>query len=88
MKKGNKAAFARPWSKIKQNPDAPEQVSVAQSGMTLREYYAGQAMAAMIANPNILRPQENENKEEDIKNFTAIAVEYADGLLSALGNEA
>ncbi len=88
MKTGNKAAFARPWSKIKQSKDAPEQISVAQSGMTLREYYAGQAMAAMIANPNILRPQENDKKEEDIKKFSAIAVEYADGLLSALGNEA
>lgn len=88
MKTVNKAAFARLLSKIKQSPDAPEQVSVAQSGMTLREYYAGQAMAAMIANPNILRPQENDKKEEDIKKFSAIAVEYADGLLSALGNEA
>ena len=62
--------------------------TMTDGGMTMREYYAGQAMAAMIANPNILRPQANDKKEEDIKKFSAIAVEYADGLLSALANEA
>ena len=88
METGNKAAFARPWSKIKQSPDTSEQVSVAQSGMTLREYYAGKAMEAMIANPKIKRPSDANNLEKELKEFSSIAVEYADSLLSALANEA
>lgn len=58
-----------------------------QEGLTKREYFAAQAMAAMIANPNIRRPKETETIKEDLKSFSAIAVEYADGLLSALENE-
>ena len=65
-----------------------DEVNYLQEGLTKREYYAGQAMAAMIANPNILRPQENDKKESDLLKFSAIAVEYADALLSALENEA
>ena len=65
-----------------------DEVNYLQEGLTKREYYAGQAMAAMIANPNILRPQENDKKESDLLKFSAIAVEYADALLSALANEA
>ncbi len=53
-------------------------------GLTKREYFAAKAMAAMIANPNIKRPFEKETLEKDLKAFSAIAIEYADALLSAL----
>lgn len=83
MKTGNKAAFARPWSKIKQNPDAPEQVSVAQSGMTLREYYAGQAMQGICVNAG-----RNGHKFHEADELAKEAVKVADALIRALGNEA
>jgi len=83
--------------RIKEIADSPAFACVAygtddcywQKGLTIREYYAGQAMAAMIAkaNPNILRPQENDKKGSDLIAFSARAVEYADALLSALANE-
>jgi hypothetical protein len=53
-------------------------------GLTKREYLAGKAVAAMIANPNIKRPSDKETLEKDLKAFSAIAIEYADALLSAL----
>ena len=83
MKIGNKAAFARPWSKIKQNPDAPEQVSVAQSGMTLREYYAGQAMQGICVNAG-----RNGHTFHEAGELAKEAVKVADALIRALGNEA
>lgn len=83
MKIGNKAAFARPWSKIKQSPDAPEQVSVAQSGMTLREYYAGQALQGIVSNQEFLK---NLNADPDLV-VTGI-LEITDKLIERLANEA
>jgi len=50
------------------------------AGVTKREYFAVKAMEAMIANPNTSSAQQKES-------LCAIAVEYADGLLSALENE-
>ncbi len=82
MKKGNKAAFARPWSKIKQNPDAPEQISVPQSGMTLREYYAGQALQGFISNQEFLK---NLNGNPELV-VTGI-LEITDKLIDRLVNE-
>ncbi len=76
MKNKNKAAFARPWSKIKQHPDAPEQVSVSQQGMTLREYYAGQALQGLLAG--------GFNIHDDA---AKVAAQFADDMIEALGNE-
>lgn len=47
MKKELEAAFARPHSQ-----DA-EYIHHAQPGMTLRDYYAGQAMQGMLSNPKL-----------------------------------
>ena len=47
MKKELEAAFARPHSQ-----DA-EYIYHAQPGMTLRDYYAGQAMQGMLSNPKL-----------------------------------
>lgn len=61
-----------------------DEESYLQEGLTKREYFAAQAMAAMIANTNIKRPEHNRRRDADLKSFSAVAVEYADGLLSAL----
>jgi hypothetical protein len=50
MNNKNEAAFPREWSKIKQSKDAPEQISVAQKGLTKREYFAAMAMQGLVAN--------------------------------------
>ena len=80
MKTENKAAFARPWSKIKQNPDAPDQVSVAQSGMTLREYFAAKAMQGLLTITSL--------NDHDCEVIAKHAVNQADALIRALVNEA
>lgn len=61
----------------------PEQVSVAQSGMTLREYYAGQAMQGICVNTG-----RNGYKFHEVDELAEKAVEVADALIRALGNEA
>ena len=55
-----------------------------QDGLTKREYFAAMAMQALIANPNIKRPEQNANLKNDLKVFASVAVEYADAMLSEL----
>jgi hypothetical protein len=56
-------------------------------GLSKREYFAAKAMQAMISNPNVKRPSAGDKLKDDIEKFSNIAVEYADGLISALENE-
>ncbi len=75
-----------------ENKDLPAFASVAmyggdgymQNGLTKREYFAAMAMQALIANPNIKRPEQNANLKNDLKAFASIAVEYADAVLAEL----
>jgi len=53
-------------------------------GLTKREHFAGLAMQALISNPDIKRPRDNDEWKNDLKTFSSIAVEYADALLTAL----
>jgi hypothetical protein len=55
-------------------------------GLTKREYFAGLAMQALISNPEIQRPRQNDNLESDLESFSQIAIEYADSLLKELDN--
>ena len=47
MKKDLEAAFARPHSEDK------DFIHLAQSGMTLRDYFAAKAMQALISEPSL-----------------------------------
>lgn len=82
MENGNLPAFARPWSKIKQSPDAPEQISLAQPGLTKREYFAAMAMQGILA-------QHEPGVYEPISTHMTIqsALSLADELLKQLDNE-
>lgn len=53
--------------------------TIENDGMDLRDYFANSAMQAMIANPNIVRPQNNRPKETEA--FCKVAFEYADAML-------
>lgn len=73
MDKSNKLAFA-----------CCDDGEYLQEGLTKREYFAAKAMQALISNPQIKRPQNDENQEEDLNDFSCVAVGYADGLIKAL----
>lgn len=73
----NPQAFPRPWSKIKQHPDAPEQFSVSQSGMTLRDYLAAKAMQAIVT--STMSPIGLQNG--DPRSVAEFAGEIADAML-------
>ena len=47
-------------------------------GMTLRDYFANSAMQAMIANPQVKRPDESNR---DFEIFSKRAYRYADAML-------
>ena len=75
--KNNEAAFPREWSSSKQNKDAPNQYSVAQKGLTKREYFAGIAMNSYkywILNPS----------KKEIENYAELCVQVADEILKQL----
>lgn len=72
----NSHAFARPWSQIKQSPDSPVQTTVAQKGLTKREYFAAHALQGLLSG--------GFNIHEDAGK---IAVQFADDTLKALENE-
>lgn len=55
-----------------------------QRGLTKREYFAAKAMQALISNPEIRRPAEGETLKQEIERFSNVALEYADGMMSAL----
>ena len=55
-----------------------------QEGLTKREYFAALAMQGLLSNPNIKRPEENSNLENDLKKFATVAIEYADAVLAEL----
>lgn len=84
MDNGNQAAFPREWSKIKQHPDAPELVSVAQKGLTKREYFASMAMQGLLSNPEWMKDYKGEKylMNEDVIAQTSIQI--ADKLLTNL----
>jgi len=63
--------------------DPNPNVSDSNCGLTKREYFASKAMQALISNPSVNRPRQ-ENLEEDLISFSKIAVEYADGLIKVL----
>lgn len=75
MDKPDRAAF--PWTKFTQHKLDPKKIHRQDfSGMSLREYYAGQALVGLCANPD----------------FTAASVEvlvqkakdFADGMFNAM----
>lgn len=84
MEKGNEAAFPREWSKIKQNKDAPEQISVAQKGLTKREYFAVMAMQGLLSAMSGLENSQFVPNLDNTKYFADLAVSAADELLRAL----
>jgi hypothetical protein len=51
----------------------------AQEGMTLRDYFAGQALVGLVANPG---PAPGPPER-----FAAVAYEYADAMLAARNGE-
>ena len=53
-------------------------------GMTLRDYFAGLAMQAMISNPQIKRPDESI---KDFELFSKRAFRYADAMLEERSSE-
>lgn len=60
------------------------------TGMTLRQYFAGKAMAAIISKHAALKPTTGPGKDAawDVPRLTAIgAVAYADALIAALDAE-
>lgn len=62
----------------------------AYPGMTLRQYFAGKAMAAIISKHAALKPTTGPGKDAawDVPRLTAIgAVAYADALIAALDAE-
>jgi hypothetical protein len=73
--KNNEAAFPREWSSVKQNKDAPTQYSVAQKGLTKREYFAAKAMQGFLSNPNT---------QGDTKLLMKEALKFADAMLERL----
>ena len=52
--------------------------SVYETGITLRDYFAAKAMQSMIANPNIVKPNELEG---NFDSFSKRAYRYADSML-------
>jgi hypothetical protein len=76
MTNKDEAAFPREWSKIKQNKDAPEQFSVAQKGLTKREYFAALAMQGLMTDASLT--------SQTIAKF---AVQQADDLLNELNKQ-
>jgi hypothetical protein len=78
MEKKNEAAFPREWSKIKQSKDAPEQISVAQKGLTKLEYFAAMAMQGMLASGY------GDFNDKHIDYISELAIKQADNLLTAL----
>ena len=84
MENKNDAAFPREWSIIKQSKDAPEQISVAQKGLTKREYFAAKAMQGLLS-----AMSGNDNSQflpnlDNTKYCADLAVSAADELLRAL----
>jgi len=66
----SKPAFAKPAS-----PARIEHNSYASDGMTLREYYAGQALAGFCSNPDVNMPP---------KSLAEMVVNQADALIAEL----
>ncbi len=67
MKDGG-PAFPRP------GVDEAENESLAQSGMSLRDWFAGQALAGLTADP--------ERFDKDFGNSSIICYRYADAMLA------
>ncbi len=54
-------------------------------GMSLRAYFAGQAMQGLLSNPLIKRPQGNPQQiEKEEIQFAKTCLSYADALLAEL----
>ena len=95
MKNSNLPAFPRPWSKIKQSPDAPEQISVAQNGLSKREYFALEIMKSNIvaetdtsiefcADYIGIKKDEYKGRIHWHKFLSKLSIEMADSLLDEL----
>ena len=67
----NKHAFPRPYS---EGPSVLEGAYSAQAGMTLRAYFAGQALVGFLSN----------GESEGDSDLARRCVEYADALIEAL----
>jgi hypothetical protein len=64
--------------------DLPFTHDVNMIGLTKREYFAALAMQGLLSNPNIRRP--NHDDENGHKEFANVCLQYADGLLKELDN--
>lgn len=59
-----------------------------QSGMTLREYYAGLALQGMLANQKLYKIAADKILPDDMAHFYALcATEHADALLAQLNKK-
>ena len=79
-KLGQEPAFPRPWSKIKQNIDAPEQIAVAKTGMSKR-FYSAQGFAEIFAKEYFNENSKIKNELNNPCGIIKIAYEFADELL-------
>jgi hypothetical protein len=53
-----------------------------QSGMSLRDWFVGKAMQGLLANPEIIRPKQDENLEKAHERFAEVCGKYADCALA------
>jgi hypothetical protein len=56
----------------------PGEVRIYHEGMTLRDWFAGQALAGLLADPNVIDPDSA---------VARAAYEYADAMIEARGQE-
>lgn len=87
-KLGLEPAFPREWSKIKQSPDAPAQIGIAQQGMSKRFYaactIAPSVISAIMKDKERLTSIDNVAKSESVSHeeiIINIVYEYVDELL-------
>jgi hypothetical protein len=63
--------------------DSKGEINVEREGLTIRQYYAGLFMAAILANPNML-----DGKDENNINWAKEAtIKYTDALIEELNKE-
>jgi len=83
----NPPAFPQPITKdVHGNILTTDDVNIKMSGMTLRDYFAGQIMAGRAANPKLLFSRKKQNPRP-LRDVAAESAErcyvYADAMLAA-----
>lgn len=59
-------------------------------GMSLRDYFAGQALAGLLAAPEVLSPPLDVHRDSRVQiqvHYARIAYDYADAMLAARGGK-